>query len=110
MNIEICFYCGAEIGDSEWALQKHIDHYIPKSKGGSNDRDNLVPTCCLCNLDKRDMEPGAWKDKCFIDALMAVSRLKWLFGNDPVEKIKDQITENFIHVPLLGSPGIGAEE
>jgi len=29
-----------------------VDHILPKSKGGSDDLDNLQPMCCLCNWSK----------------------------------------------------------
>ena len=29
-----------------------IDHILPKSKGGSDELDNLQPMCCLCNWSK----------------------------------------------------------
>lgn len=110
MSIEFCFYCGAEIGDSEWASQKHIDHYMPKSKGGSNDRDNLVPACRSCNLSKRAMEPGTWKTKCFNDAYMGVYRLRWLIGRDAVKRIESLIIGHENRVPLLGGLGVGVNE
>jgi 5-methylcytosine-specific restriction endonuclease McrA len=31
-----------------------IDHRIPKSKGGSNDKSNLVLACYGCNSEKSD--------------------------------------------------------
>ena len=40
----ICAYCG-EKGDT-------VDHIIPKSKGGSDDPENLVCSCTMCNLQK----------------------------------------------------------
>ncbi len=43
-----CAYCGELSG----AL--HIDHKIPKSKGGTNSLDNLYPACSNCNCFKSD--------------------------------------------------------
>ena len=48
-----CTYCGAEA----W----HIDHRLPKSRGGTDDFDNLVPTCAPCNLDKGDRTVEEWR-------------------------------------------------
>jgi 5-methylcytosine-specific restriction endonuclease McrA len=31
-----------------------IDHFIPKSKGGGDDLNNLVTSCRDCNLEKAD--------------------------------------------------------
>ncbi len=51
-----CWYCGKDAVT--------LDHYIPKIKGGSNEDENLFPSCRKCNLRKlhrsletfRDME------------------------------------------------------
>ena len=43
-----CQYCGA----TPPKAVLHIDHITPASKGGSNDRDNLVTACDRCNLGK----------------------------------------------------------
>ena len=42
-----CQYCGA-------TRKLTIDHIIPKSKGGSDDWDNLVVACSSCNIKKGD--------------------------------------------------------
>lgn len=42
----LCVYCGA--------VAEHCDHVIPKVKGGSNDADNLVAACALCNTRKHN--------------------------------------------------------
>ena len=42
-----CFYCGKKLNFNNY----HIDHFIPKSKGGKGG-DNLVPSCPDCNLFK----------------------------------------------------------
>ena len=34
-----------------------LDHFIPKSKGGSNNSNNLVPACNPCNHIKKDDLP-----------------------------------------------------
>ncbi len=39
-----CFYCGSQ-ATSE-------DHIIPRCKGGSGAKDNLVPACHRCNSSK----------------------------------------------------------
>lgn len=43
-----CAYCGAclEITGT------HIDHMTPKSRGGCNSIENLVPSCPSCNTSK----------------------------------------------------------
>jgi hypothetical protein len=46
-----CFYCNDQLTiDDEW----HIEHKQPKSKGGTNDIENLVPACKSCNLKKHN--------------------------------------------------------
>jgi hypothetical protein len=47
-----CVYCGGE------ALQ--TDHIIPKSRGGTNDRDNKTPSCIGCNATKGTETPNEW--------------------------------------------------
>ena len=46
-----CRYCGA----SGVALE--CDHVIPVSKGGSNEKSNLVTSCRTCNRTKADKTP-----------------------------------------------------
>lgn len=36
------------------------DHVVPLSKGGSNSIHNIVPSCSLCNSDKRDLSIPEW--------------------------------------------------
>lgn len=42
-----CTYCGAEA--------ETIDHKLPRSKGGTNHRENLTPACHRCNRRKGAM-------------------------------------------------------
>jgi 5-methylcytosine-specific restriction endonuclease McrA len=44
-----CRRCGLGSGDG---IVLHVDHRIAKSRGGSNDEENLWTLCHLCNLGK----------------------------------------------------------
>jgi hypothetical protein len=50
-----CAYCGDE-------AQLQVDHVIPLSRGGTNDRANLAPACKSCNMDKLDFTPEEWRE------------------------------------------------
>jgi hypothetical protein len=50
-----CAYCGYD-------LPTQVDHVIPRSRGGSDDRANLVPACRDCNMDKLDFTPEEWRE------------------------------------------------
>lgn len=47
-----CQYCGRS-AKQEAIL--HIDHIVPRSKGGAFTFDNLITSCLECNLGKRDV-------------------------------------------------------
>ena len=49
-----CELCGVGEGDAayEERLPLHVDHITPRSKGGSNELDNLQVLCRACNLRK----------------------------------------------------------
>lgn len=47
-----CYYCKKDVGH-----KFHIDHYVPLSKGGTNNPDNLVISCPSCNLRKSNKMP-----------------------------------------------------
>lgn len=48
-----CWYCGTQT--SPWK-DFHVEHSVPKSKGGTDDLTNLVPSCQPCNNRKRDKD------------------------------------------------------
>jgi hypothetical protein len=49
-----CQYCGAV------SETLHCDHVHPKSKGGSDEMDNLVTACGPCNLSKGNRTLAEW--------------------------------------------------
>lgn len=48
-----CIYCGDDAS--------HVDHQTPKARGGSDDIDNLVPSCARCNISKGMMTAEEWR-------------------------------------------------
>ena len=47
----LCQYCSCKLTYENFSW----DHVEPKSKGGSNDKKNLVPCCKTCNVQKGDL-------------------------------------------------------
>lgn len=52
-----CWYCGRRVKNPK---ELTIDHIIPRSKGGTNDMDNVFMVCKNCNSSKRDMDVLEW--------------------------------------------------
>jgi len=53
-----CGYCGKKLElNSKW----HIEHMQPKSRRGSSNLDNLIPSCPTCNLNKNNKNPQEFK-------------------------------------------------
>lgn len=53
-----CFHCGKQLKIN----QVNIDHYYPKSKGGTNDYFNIVLSCKRCNKYKQSSIPKDTKE------------------------------------------------
>lgn len=51
--IEWCYWC-------QLAPSSGRDHLIPKSRGGSNEPENLVPACVVCNSTKGTRTPSEY--------------------------------------------------
>ena len=47
-----CYWCKSKLNNNY-----HIDHYVPLSKGGTNEITNLVISCPKCNLEKNAKDP-----------------------------------------------------
>lgn len=48
-----CQYCGRNVKKDK--IKIHCDHIIPRSKGGKNNKKNLITSCEECNLGKSDV-------------------------------------------------------
>ena len=54
-----CAYCGDP-------APTQVDHIMPRSRGGTDDRANLAPACKGCNMEKLDFTPEeyrAWREE-----------------------------------------------
>ncbi len=52
MDLFCCVYCGGRA--------TVLDHFHPKSKGGSDEHTNLVRACGICNKNKAAHDPVEW--------------------------------------------------
>jgi 5-methylcytosine-specific restriction endonuclease McrA len=50
-----CFYCRRDLN-----YYFHIEHMKPVSRGGDNNRENIVVSCGGCNLEKGTRKPQEW--------------------------------------------------
>ena len=54
----VCAYCGKVIEFKDM----QVDHLIPKRKGGTDDFDNLMPSCRRCNHYKSSLDLEQFRD------------------------------------------------
>ena len=47
-----CVYCGARAADG---TTLHVDHVVPRARGGGDRPENLITACDRCNLGKSDV-------------------------------------------------------
>ena len=67
-----CAYCGKKIE----IKNMQIDHLQPKSRGGTDDFENLLPSCRSCNHYKRADTLGSSERKSLLlqkDAIKSTS-------------------------------------
>ncbi|MDK2866232.1 MAG: hypothetical protein PWP51_858 [Clostridiales bacterium] len=77
-DLGICFICGKPVKRNKMTL----DHYYPKSMGGSTEVFNLVCCCKQCNRLKRSQVPKDWEavnialfQRAIFDRRLNLSRL-----------------------------------
>lgn len=56
----LCAWCGLSLARED----VQIDHVVPRSAGGSNKPDNLVPACARCNSERdAELVPAAVREQ-----------------------------------------------
>ncbi len=50
-----CGYCG--VGEAQVGAELTVDHFQPRSRGGTDENENLVYACHACNEFKSDFWP-----------------------------------------------------
>lgn len=71
---ERCYYCRRTVEDiRSQGIYMTVDHVKPKSKGGTNDWENLVSACERCNNMKSDSL--MWYEGCV--AIEAFGNPEW---------------------------------
>lgn len=53
-----CWYCDKALNPFR---DLHIDHVVPRARGGLDTIDNLVPACATCNLSKGAKSLDEWE-------------------------------------------------
>jgi hypothetical protein len=53
-EVLVCAYCGRE------SDELHMDHVVPRSRGGPDTASNIVMACRPCNFEKRDSTASEW--------------------------------------------------
>ncbi len=48
-----CKYCGRSAYEN--GVKLHVDHLFPRSRGGEDNKSNLITSCLECNLGKGDI-------------------------------------------------------
>lgn len=65
MRPDACTYCGAAVnylGRNPDAEPMHVDHIFPQSRGGTDNPENLAPSCGQCNRSKGVRSLAEWID------------------------------------------------
>ncbi|OGW37209.1 MAG: hypothetical protein A2Y97_11580 [Nitrospirae bacterium RBG_13_39_12] len=85
-----CQLCGAGPGDRDpfnpnRKLRLHIDHIVPISQGGSNDKDNLRVLCSVCNQGRANIQPLS---ESALNILLRIRRLPRAAQKEIYKKLK----------------------
>jgi len=84
-----CHICHKKLAFSNYGIYGakgswHVDHSVPRAKGGSNHQNNLYPACIPCNLGKNSSRNNT------IRSFYGNSRAP--YSKDKKRKIREQNT------------------
>lgn len=90
-----CCYCGS-------TNNIETDHLIPRSKGGTDSGDNLIPACKACNSSKKDKDMLTWiRSKGQTPSILLYRRyLKLAISYYHEHELMDELTTSSIVVPF----------
>jgi len=95
---KICWYCGLDLTNGETAT--HLDHIVPKSKGGTDSIENLALACEFCNRAKWGLPL-----RSFLSWLNWVREKQWTASE--IEELVFALTKEYeddIFFPTKGRP------
>lgn len=79
MKTNICVYCGKPIETL------NVDHIIPRTLGGSEDKDNMMNICATCNRHKQAKPPIA-----FIKEILKANKMPFKYP-ELAEEMREEI-------------------
>jgi len=72
-----CWYCG-HLPDPD---DLTVDHALPRSRGGFNHDDNLLPSCSNCNNTKANMTVSEFRKYCKVAVIRRAITLGYYAGD-----------------------------
>ena len=98
-----CAYCGQPPIDDDSLTELTIDHVRPKSRGGQDRTQNVIPACASCNHAKSSQDWVAWYRMQPFYSIYGEWRIRqWLSGNmhefgpydeDDARRVEDYIEQ-----------------
>lgn len=92
-----CMYCGSV------NTKLQLEHIIPKSRGGSAKKHNLVLSCNECNLRKSNLMPSEIQDEYFKYRILeaqeyAIQREKRIRRDESVLEMKNELRRQGVDI------------
>lgn len=81
-----CFICGRSANEG---YELHIDHILPRDKGGKSTLDNAQTLCSICNFRKKNYNQTESGRRMFIRLLETSKSL----GDETMQKFCEEILE-----------------